>query len=126
MPEQVIVNEKDVEWIKLESLPGLAGKLLALDGDTKAHAYLAKYEPGTVFPRHKHLCLEQCYILEGEVEYEGKVYGPGTHFIWPAGYEHGPFENKGHLMELVVYDGMSGLEEALPEVKELFKSKGIL
>jgi hypothetical protein len=37
MPE-VIVNEKNVEWLKLDSLPGVSGKLLALDRDTKAHA----------------------------------------------------------------------------------------
>ena len=126
MSEQTVVNEKDVEWIKLESLPGVAGKLLALDKDTKAHSYLVKYDPGTVFPRHKHPCLEHIYIVEGEVEYEGDVHTAGTHFISPAGFEHGPFENKGPLKELVFFEGMSGLEEMVPEIRELFKNEGIL
>ncbi len=127
MPE-AIVNEKDVQWMKLESLPGpgVEGKLLAVDRDTKAHSFLVKYEAGTVFPPHRHTCLEQVYILEGEVEYGGKVYGPGTHLIFPAGYEHGTFTNKVQLIELVMFEGMSGLEEMVPEIKELYKSKGML
>jgi quercetin dioxygenase-like cupin family protein len=125
MPE-VIVNEKNAEWLKLDSLPGVSGKLLALDRDTKAHAYLVNYEPGTDFPRHKHPCLEHVYILEGEVEVEGQRHGPGTHFIFPAGQEHGPFKNESLLTELVVFEGISGLEEAVPEIKTLFEEMGIL
>ncbi len=91
MPE-VIVNEKDVEWIKSAALPGVALKMLALDKETKAHAMLSRWDPGAVFPPHAHPLLEQQYTLEGECEYQGKVYGPGSHFIFPAGYEHGPFK----------------------------------
>ena len=123
---EIFVNEKNVEWLKLESMPGVSGKLLALDKETKAHAYLAKYEPGTVFPRHSHPCLEQIYILEGEVECDGQVYGPGTHFIFPAGHEHGPFHNEGPVTEFVVFEGLSGLEEVAPEIKALFESMGAL
>ena len=62
MPE-VIVNEKDVEWIKSAALPGVALKMLALDKETKAHAYLTRWDPGAVFPPHTHPLLEQQYML---------------------------------------------------------------
>jgi len=126
MPE-VIVNEKDVEWIRPAALPGIAGKILALDRDTKAHAMLSRWGPGVVFPPHAHRCMEQIYVLEGECEYRGKVYGPGSHFILPAGYEHGPWKagDKGWLF-LDVFSGLSGLEEMVPELKEYLKIIGAL
>jgi quercetin dioxygenase-like cupin family protein len=126
LPE-VVVNEKDVEWIRPAALPGIAGKILALDKETKAHAMLSRWDPGVVFPPHAHPSLEQGYVLDGECEYQGKVYGPGSHFIYPAGYVHGPFKvgDKGWLT-LWVYSGLSGLEEMVPELKEYFKSVGAL
>ena len=66
MPE-VIVNEKDVEWIKSPALHWVTIKMLALDKETKAHAFLSRWDPGAVFPPHAHPCLEQMYTLEGEV-----------------------------------------------------------
>ena len=126
MPE-VIVNEKDVEWIKSAALHGVILKMLALDKETKAHAYLSRWDPGAVFSPHAHPLLEQQYTLESECEYQGKVYGPGSHFIFPAGYEHGPFKtgDRGRL-SLHVWAGLSGLEERVPELKEYLKSIGAL
>ena len=126
MPE-VIVNEKDVEWIKSTTLPGVTVKMLALDKETKAHAFLSRWDPGSVFPPHAHPILEQQYTLEGECEYQGNVYGPGSHFIFPVGYEHGPFKtgDRGRLA-LHVFTGLSGLEEKVPELKEYLKSIGAL
>jgi anti-sigma factor ChrR (cupin superfamily) len=118
----VIVNEKDVEWMRT-SVPGLAVKVLALDKETKAHALLSRWEPGAVFPPHAHLCMEQGYVLKGECEYQGKVLGSGSHIIWPAGYKHGPFKaGDKRCVILWVYPGLSGLEERVPELKEYLKS----
>jgi len=126
MPE-VIVTEKDVEWIKSDALPGVAIKILALDKETKAHTMLSRWDPGAVFSPHAHPLLEQQYTLEGECEYQGKVYGPGSHFIFPAGYEHGPWKagDKGWVF-LAVFSGSSGMEEMVPEFKEYLKSIGAL
>ncbi|MFC1983094.1 cupin domain-containing protein [Chloroflexota bacterium] len=124
---EVIMNEKDVEWIKSPALHGVTIKMLALDKEFNAHAFLSRWDPGAVFPPHAHPVLEQQYSLEGECEYQGKVYGPGSHFIFPAGYEHGPFKtgDKGRLA-LHVWPGLSGLEERVPELKEYLKSIGAL
>ena len=126
MPE-IVVNEKDVEWDKSTVTPGVAGKMLAFDKETKAHAMLVRYDPGVVVPSSSCPCLEQVYVLEGEREYDGKVYGPGTHHIRPAGYEHGPVKagEKGCVV-LCVFSGLSGIEETEPEFKEYLKSIGAL
>ena len=120
-----IVNANNVEWTKIESLTGVSGKLLAYDKETNSHAFLVEYEPGTEFPRHSHPSLEHVYILAGEVETEGQIHGAGTHLIFPAGHEHGPFYNKAPLTELVVFQGPSGLED-MPEIKTLLAGLGIL
>ena len=63
MPE-AIVNEKDVQWIRVA--PGMAAKMLALDKETKTHAILERWDPRALSPgRHKHPCLAQMYVLEG-------------------------------------------------------------
>ena len=126
MPE-IVVNEKDVEWDKSTVTPGVAGKMLAFDKETKAHAMLVRYDPGVVVPSSSCPCLEQVYVLEGEREYDGKVYGPGTHHIRPAGYEHGPVKagEKGCVV-LCVFSGLSGIEEMEPELKKYLKSIGAL
>ena len=126
MPE-VIVNEKDVEWIKPAAFPGVALKILALDKETKAHAYLSRWDPGAVFSPHVHPLLEQQYTVEGEMEYNGKVYGPGSHFVFPAGSAHGPFKAGGKgRVSLHFWAGLSGLEEKVPELKEYLKGIGAL
>ena len=121
-----VANEKDVEWVDLPAMPGVSGKLLGVDRQTKAHAYLVRYQPGTVFPHHAHPCLEHIYIVDGVVTVDGKQYGAGTHFVYPAGQEHGPYENKGELTELVFFSGMSGLETMEPVIAELFRKEGLL
>ena len=119
-------SEKHVEWLELPTMPGVSGKLLGVDRQTKAHAYLVRYKPGTVFPRHGHPCLEHVYIVEGAVTVDGREHGAGTHFVYPAGQEHGPYENAGKLTELVFFSGMSGLETMEPVIAELFRKEGLL
>ena len=126
MPEY-IVNEKDVEWIRSSVFPGTASKILAVDPDTMAHTMFVRWDPGVEFPLHAHPSVEQIYALEGECEHEGKVYGPGTHFVFTGGHEHGPMKigDEGWVT-LIAFSGSSGLEEIVPEVREHFESIGVL
>lgn len=126
MPE-VIVNERDVDWMTVSAYPGLKLKILAVDKETKAHAIMVKWEPGVSVTPHAHPSLEHAYVLDGAWEYKGKVYGPGTYFIFPAGYEHGPFRSgeKG-LVTLSILQGCSGLEETVPEFEEYSKHIGLI
>ena len=121
-----IANERDVEWLTSSALPGIAAKLLTGDPDTKTHTVLARWDPGSGLPRHAHPSLEQMYILEGECESEGEVYGPGTLIISPAESEHGPYKvgDEG-MLTLVSFSGRSGFED-VPEYKERYRSVGLL
>ena len=61
----VIVNEKGIEWIRPVALLGIAGKMLTMDKEAKAHAILVRWDPGVIFPHHAHPCFSQTYTLEG-------------------------------------------------------------
>jgi len=123
---EVIINERDVEWMTISAYPGIALKILGIDKETKAHAIMVKWNPGVSVTPHSHPSLEHAYVLEGDWEYEGKVYGPGTYFIFPAGFDHGPFKSsKKGLITLSILQGLSGLEESVPEFKQRFERLGI-
>jgi anti-sigma factor ChrR (cupin superfamily) len=73
-----------------------------------------RIEPGAELPRHGHPSAEPNMCLEGEVEIEGKKYGPGSYFYTPPAIEHGPFKAgaKGWIV-FCAFDGPIGIEEAI-------------
>ena len=109
-------SEKDIEsieWIKLPS-PGCSIKILGRNEETGACSVLVKLEPGAELPRHGHPSTEQNMCLDGEVEIEGKKYGPGSYFYRPPTIEHGPLKagEKGWIV-FCAFDGPIGIEEAI-------------
>lgn len=60
-------HREEAEWVPM--LPGIRGRLLQSDG--VAQSWLVHLEPGARAPAHDHPDLEECIVLEGEVEYLG-------------------------------------------------------
>ncbi len=78
------VNE--MPW-KETSFPGIEMKILYSDDDGRS-AILFKMSPGAVVPFHKHQDIEMTYMLEGTLEDDEGVVGPGD-FVWrPGGNRH--------------------------------------
>jgi anti-sigma factor ChrR (cupin superfamily) len=121
-----VVREQDVGWLSSPALPGIELKVLAGDSESKARSTLARWAPGASFPPHAHPSLEQIYTLEGQCEYDGQVYGPGSSFVFPAGGEHGPFQvgDQGWLT-LITFSGLSGFE-GVPEFREYLEPLGLV
>ena len=114
--EAIVKSEKDIEsteWIKLP-FPGCTVRILGRNEETGACGILFKMEPGAELPRHGHPSTEQSMSLEGEVEIEGKKYGPGSYLYNPPAIEHGPFKAgaKGWIA-YCAFDGPTGMEEAI-------------
>ncbi len=115
--EAIVKSEKDIEsldWIKLP-FPGCTIRILGRNEETGACGVLFKMEPGAESPReHGHTSTEQIMSLEGEVEIEGKKYGPGSYLYIPPAVEHGPFKAgaKGWIA-FCAFDGPIGIEEAI-------------
>lgn len=57
----------DAGWV--EMLPGVRARMLQTDG--MAQSWLVRLDPGARAPAHDHPDVEECIVLEGEVEYLG-------------------------------------------------------
>lgn len=54
-------------------------------------ALFARWDPGMIVRRHGHHSPHTLLVLEGSVDCDGVVCGPGTHIELPHGASFGPF-----------------------------------
>lgn len=100
--EEHVVNANRIPWTAGRT--GLARKsLVDISGGPKAR--LVRIEPGDEVPRHRHPSNEIMYILEGELEMHGEVYGPGTCYFKPKNWSYGPLTTKTGVTVLLFFDG---------------------
>jgi quercetin dioxygenase-like cupin family protein len=86
--------------------PGVELMILHKNETTGGVTVLRKFQQGTTVPAHIHpQANEQAYILSGEWEESGVVYGPGTFFFAPKGEQHGPHFARTEVLSLTVFDG---------------------
>jgi len=86
--------------------PGVELKRLRQDAVTGGVTVLRKFSAGITVPAHVHpLANETAYVLSGEWEEAGTVYGPGTCFFAPRGERHGPHHARTEVISLTVFDG---------------------
>src|SRR5947209_13649994 len=62
----LIVRAGEGEWRQTEDR-GVSYKLLFVDRERATVTTLLRMEPGACIPRHRHLGVEQCLVLEGDV-----------------------------------------------------------
>lgn len=58
---------------------GIRRRLLHLDPDNRRYSALIRFEPGAVYPVHRHIGTEECLMLEGDMRSNGRVLGPGDY-----------------------------------------------
>ena len=97
---EFVLPESVLQWLPVSVLhAGASEMILYKDEATGTYARLLKLEPG-----HKgnpvpmtHDFDEVVYNLSGEIvdDFTGKVYGPGTYAVFPAGQQHGPYSCPG-------------------------------
>jgi anti-sigma factor ChrR (cupin superfamily) len=90
-------------WEEAEGYPkGTRIKTLRKTGNAKS--ILLKLPKGFYINAHSHLITEQHFVLDGEYESEGKLYGSGSYRLIPAHVDHGPFVSKNGALVLVIWD----------------------
>ena len=82
------ISRRQSEGVWLEVSPGTTLKMLHVDPVTGERTGLMRMEPGSVYPEHDHPESEECFVLEGVVNIEGRDYGPGDYVIAYAGSRH--------------------------------------
>jgi anti-sigma factor ChrR (cupin superfamily) len=116
-----LYNSEELQWVNdlalFRSLMGRvpwmsrfgSGKMKALsfDEESGAGAYLIDWPEGyDPFQTHAHGGNEYCFVLEGELHYQGKVLVPGSYLYFPVEVEHGPMTpGRGGCVYYTVIDG---------------------
>jgi anti-sigma factor ChrR (cupin superfamily) len=74
-PPAINVRLGEIEWEPMAE--GVLYKPLFYDREKQLVTTLVRMLPGASVPRHRHLGIEQCLVLEGDFRVGGEVYGPG-------------------------------------------------
>lgn len=75
----------DMEW-EVQRFEGITSKMLfhpRPERPSEPNAGVLRYAPGSGHPVHSHYFAQVWYILEGEFDIAGKMYGPGTMVYHP-------------------------------------------
>ena len=75
----------DMEW-ETQRFPGIVSKMLfhpRPERPTEPNAGVLRYAPGGGHPLHSHYFAQVWYILSGEFDIGGELYGPGTMVFHP-------------------------------------------
>lgn len=84
-PASISLRLNEGKWRQLA--PKVSSKMLYADAQTGLVTSLIKLEPGGYLPRHRHLGIEQMFIVAGECLINGEVFSPGDFRMRPADTE---------------------------------------
>ncbi|MFT6619879.1 MAG: quercetin dioxygenase-like cupin family protein [Limisphaerales bacterium] len=102
---QYIALAEEREW-QTGPYEGVELKPLHKDDATGRMVVMRRFKAGLTVPAHIHPdANEWAYILSGEWEESGKIYGAGTLFHAPKGAAHGPHVAKTDVVSLTIFDG---------------------
>jgi anti-sigma factor ChrR (cupin superfamily) len=91
------VTVADLEWTPA-GCPGMNWKILFQDKARGLLTALVRFDPGAVLDLHRHVDIEQTYVLEGTLEDDEGICGPGD-FVWrPKGNCHRAVAPNGALL----------------------------
>jgi quercetin dioxygenase-like cupin family protein len=86
-------------------------RLLYQDPDSGAEHYLVRYPAGLKARAHRHTAAHTVVVLEGRMEVNGQVIGPGAYCHFPGGetMRHAPADNDSCLF-VIIFDGPVDVE----------------
>ncbi len=82
----VTIDAADAAWQAFA--PGIERKVMFEQAGT--FAFLLRLKAGAVIPAHGHSSHEECLVLDGEVEIDGRVVQKGGFHFAPQGVQHTP------------------------------------
>lgn len=77
-PGVLAKRAENIEWVPA-GLPGVYAKTLFTDKARGYHTSIVKLDPGTQYPAHRHVGIEEIFVLEGDLEYDFGVIGTGDY-----------------------------------------------
>lgn len=73
--EQTFILANEGEW--QEMAPGISMKMLSHDSETGRTMVLVRLAPGAAYPPHRHMGLEECLVVEGDLHVDGTILHAG-------------------------------------------------
>ena len=92
-PQPVVVRAGGHPWLAF--LPGVKLQPLRVDRVARTQTSLWRLDAGATIPPHDHTGEEECLVLEGSVDFEGKLYAAGDYLLAPPGLHHTEFVSPG-------------------------------
>ncbi len=93
--------------------------LLYRNPNTGAEHYLIRYPAGLQARRHRHTAAHTFIVLEGKLEANGELLGPGSYAHFPAGtvMHHAPSGDEDCLF-VAIFDGPQDVEAVATDSSE--------
>jgi anti-sigma factor ChrR (cupin superfamily) len=91
------VSADELDW-QPTRFPGIDVKVLMRDEERGLMTALFRWAPGSYLPDHVHEDIEQTYVLEGTLEDDEGVAGPGEYVWRPPGSRHEARSPNGAVM----------------------------
>ena len=79
-PGSTYVDVAGLEWQSTD-FPGVSMKVLCRDASGEGFTALFRMEPGARLPRHRHVGIEETFVLEGSLVDDDGVCTAGN-FVW--------------------------------------------
>lgn len=103
--QQQTVYTPEIPWEKLTEFPGEGEvKRLRDQEPGKGRTILVRLHAGGKIIPHSHIAAVQHYVLEGEYESEGKIYGAGTYRLLPGHADVADISTQNGTTILMIYD----------------------
>ena len=100
----ISLNINDLKWQPASGYaPGVEEKVLSVGGTIAPRVIMLKIPPAWKMEGHSHRFTELHYVLEGQIESQGKKYPAGTFRVIPKATEHGPFSSETGALVLVIW-----------------------
>lgn len=97
---QVVVRADEGQW--QEMCAGVYFKQLFTDSTRNTVTSLLKLQPGAHVPMHRHLGLEECYVIEGDVSANNETLKAGDYTCAMEGSIHHPLTSVNGALLLIV------------------------
>jgi hypothetical protein len=95
----------EMTWEPLSLFPGDAEvKILRSEAEGGARTLLVRLQPGGKIVPHSHLASVQHYVLDGEYETKGKIFGAGTYRLLPRDADVATITAQKGTIILMIYD----------------------
>jgi hypothetical protein len=92
-------------WSELREFPGPADvKMLREEPATGAKTMVVRIPAGGEISPHGHRGIVQHFVLDGQYESEGQLFGSGSYRMMPAHYDVASILTKQGVTLLMIYD----------------------